>query len=121
MIKGDAKNCSIITVSSTTCVSTFHTLSAYACSKAGIECFTRCVADEMAKYGIRCNCMRPGLFDTPMLSAISKEEYEMVVGRTPLGRVGLPEDIAQLALFLALPKSSFITGISIPICGGLVM
>ena len=121
MIKDDIKNVAIVNVSSINAISTFHTQSAYGSAKAGIECFTRCLAEEMAKHGIRCNCIRPGLTDTPMVSEISREEYMKVVDRIPLGRAGLPNEIAELALFLASPRSSYITGTSIPISGGLTM
>ena len=121
MIKDGIKDGTIVNVSSINTICTFHTQSAYATAKAGIECFTRCVAEEMAKNGIRCNCIRPGLTDTPMISEITKEEYQAIVDRIPLGRAAFPDEIAELAFFLSSKKSSYITGVSIPISGGFTM
>ena len=121
MIKGGIKEGAVVNVSSITCVSTGHSLSLYATAKAGIECFTRCLAEEMAKNGIRVNCMRPGFIDTPMTSGVSTENVKGALKLIPLRRPGQPEEIAELALFLSTSRSSYMTGTCIPISGGYTM
>jgi len=94
----------------------------YAAAKAGIMAFTRAVATEVGRYGVRANAIAPGLIYNEFLERIyPKEFFEAFVARTPLGRAGEPADVADLALFLASDMSRYITGEVICISGGSVM
>jgi len=98
-------------------------LTAYCSSKHGVIGFTKALAMEVAASGIRVNAICPGAIDTPMLRMGLKELPDMirkpVIKRTPLKRIGLPDDIARAALFLASPQSDFITGTTLVVDGGL--
>ena len=92
----------------------------YAASKAGIIAFTKSIAQELGSRNIRCNAIAPGFVETDMTSYLSQGEVaNQYLQKIPLGRFGKAEDIAQLALFLASDSSSYITGQTISICGGL--
>jgi NAD(P)-dependent dehydrogenase (short-subunit alcohol dehydrogenase family) len=94
---------------------------AYTASKSAIEGMTRAMAVELAKYGIRVNCIAPGFIKTNMSSlALDKdpERKKKVLSRTPLGRLGKPEDVANAALFLVSDSASYITGVILPVDGG---
>lgn len=94
---------------------------AYTASKAAIEGMTRAMAVELAKYRIRVNCIAPGFIKTNMSSlALDKdpERKAKVLSRTPLGRLGKPEEVAEAAYFLVSPSASYITGVVLPVDGG---
>lgn len=92
----------------------------YCAAKAAVMGYTRAVAAEVGKYGVRVNAIAPGLIYNEFLRRIYPEEmFRSVEKRTPLGRVGKPEDIANLALFLVSDESSFITGEVMCCSGGL--
>lgn len=99
-------------------------LASYAASKAGVIQLTKVTAREVGKYGINVNCICPGLIVTPLTFAAfqTEEEARRSIGQrkklTVLGRTGTPEEVANLALFLACDDSSFIAGQAIPIDGG---
>jgi len=91
----------------------------YTASKAGQIGMVRSLAKEFGKYNININAVGPRSIDTPMLSGrYSDERKNEVIGETPLGRLGTPEDVANLVLFLASDEGSFITGQFILIDGG---
>jgi len=93
----------------------------YSATKGGVLSMSRVAAVEFAAKNIRVNCVKPGVIDTPMLSAVksSQEAIERVERETPLGRIGKPEDIAPLVVFLASDEASFITGAEMSIDGGI--
>jgi NAD(P)-dependent dehydrogenase (short-subunit alcohol dehydrogenase family) len=94
---------------------------AYTASKSAIEGMTRAMAVELAHFGIRVNCISPGFIKTNMSTlALEKdpERKKKVLLRTPLGRLGKPEEVADAALFLVSNTSSFITGVVMPVDGG---
>lgn len=94
----------------------------YCAAKAGVMGFTRAVAAEVAKYGIRVNAIAPGLIYNPFLERIySKEFLDSFARRVPLGRVGEPADVANLALFLASEQASYLTGEVFTVSGGFYM
>ncbi len=94
----------------------------YAAAKAGIMGFTRAVAAEAGKHGVRVNAIAPGLIYNEFLERIYPQEFfERFVKRVPLGRAGEPSDVADLALFLASDLSRYITGEVICISGGAFM
>ncbi len=82
----------------------------YAASKAGVIGLTKSVAKEVASRGITCNAIAPGFIKTDMTDALPDSVKEEAVGQIPLGRFGEPEDIAQMAVFLASDKAGYITG-----------
>ena len=81
---------------------------AYSAAKAGVIGFTKALAKEVGPSGIQVNCIAPGVIDTAMNARLSAEDLAALRDETPLGRLGTPEDVANLALFLAADK--FITG-----------
>jgi NAD(P)-dependent dehydrogenase (short-subunit alcohol dehydrogenase family) len=94
---------------------------AYTASKSAIDGMTRAMAVELASYGIRVNCIAPGFIKTNMSSvALDKdpERKKRVLSRTPLGRLGKPEEVANAAYFLVSDEASFITGVVLPVDGG---
>lgn len=96
----------------------------YGSSKAAMETFTKVLALELYTQGIRANCLSPAVVRTPMFdhaeTQMSKEEMDKHVARYPLG-AGLPEDVANAAIFLLSPASRWITGISLLLDGGLLL
>ena len=94
---------------------------AYACSKAGIIGLTRSLALEVAPSGIRVNCVAPGCIETDMVRVLGPEARDMLIGETPLGRLGTPEDIAHAVAFLASEKASFLTGQVLGADGGFIV
>jgi NAD(P)-dependent dehydrogenase (short-subunit alcohol dehydrogenase family) len=94
---------------------------AYTASKSAIEGMTRAMAVELSPHGIRVNCIAPGFIKTNMSSlALDKdpERKKKVLSRTPLGRLGKPEEVADAAFFLVSESASFITGAVLPVDGG---
>lgn len=96
------------------------TAPAYASSKGGVVQLSKSLAVAWGREGIRVNAVAPGWTDTPMTRGMSAdvERNARVLGRTPMGRWGQPEEIAQGIVFLCSPAASFITGALLPIDGG---
>ena len=92
----------------------------YAASKAGIIGLTKSVSRELAKRNIRVNAIAPGFIRTRMTEQVSPEIQKQILDRVPLGRYGEPEEVAQVAVFLASEASRYITGQVIVVDGGLV-
>ena len=91
----------------------------YAASKAGVIGVTKSAAKELASRGITVNAIAPGYIDTDMTSVLSDSVKETVLSAIPLGRMGAVEDIAEMAVFLASDKASYITGQVISVDGGM--
>jgi 3-oxoacyl-[acyl-carrier protein] reductase len=91
---------------------------AYAASKAGVIGFTKAVAQEFGPRGVTANAILPGLIATPLVRSMPEHLRDRLVARTPVARLGEPDDIAALAVFLATPAASFITATAIPCDGG---
>jgi len=114
----------IVCISSVAGLRSFPGVLAYSVSKAGLDQFTRCVALELAPKGVRINAVNPGVVVTQLHRAggMSEEQYQAFLERSktthPLGRVGTPEEIAELVLFLASEKASWITGATYNVDGG---
>ena len=117
---------SIVNTASVQALATTGQIAPYAAAKGGILAMTRDMARDLGKYDIRVNAICPGCIQTPMLdrSFTSNEDrdayMERLVASLPLGRVGLPEDIANVALFLASPLSAYVTGTAINVDGGMM-
>ena len=109
---------SIVNTSSMAALVAFPTLPAYSASKGGVSCLTRLTAAEYASQGIRVNAILPGAIDTGMTRAMPKDYLDGAVAGTLMGRIGQPEEIANLALFLASDEASFITGTETQVDGG---
>lgn len=112
---------SIVLVSSCSAALGYPGLSAYAASKGGIEAFVRSAACELAADGIRVNAVAPGTVRTPMTRGLwedpdKKIAHEMTI---PFGRLAEPEDVAKVVLFLASDLAAFVTGVVLPVDGGL--
>ncbi len=93
----------------------------YAAAKAGLIGLTKTLAKELGKKGIRVNAIAPGFIITPMTSGIPEKILEMMKEKTPLKRLGKPEDVANTLLFLASDEASFINGAVISVDGGLLI
>ena len=92
--------------------------SAYAAAKAGLLGFTRSIAGELAPFNIAVNAIAPGMINTPFSASMPMERRETVIKHCPLGRIGEPEDLVGLVLFLASDRSSYITAQTIMVDGG---
>ncbi len=98
------------------------TESHYCAAKAGIVAFTKSLANEVSRQGIRVNAIAPGLIYNEFLARIyPNEELDKISDQTPLGRVGEPDDIAKTILYLVSDQSSFVVGETICVSGGLYM
>jgi 3-oxoacyl-[acyl-carrier protein] reductase len=91
---------------------------AYVSSKGGVIGLCRSLARNMGSHGIRVNAINPGVVDTPMTATWSPELKAETIRRTPLGRIAQPDDIADVAIFLASEAARFITGEVIEVNGG---
>jgi 3-oxoacyl-[acyl-carrier protein] reductase len=93
----------------------------YTAAKGAVIAFTKGVAQEVAPSGIRVNCIAPGWIDTPILNSMPAKWRPGMVQHTPLGRIGQPEEIAAVALFLASDESSFVVGQAVSPNGGMYL
>jgi NAD(P)-dependent dehydrogenase (short-subunit alcohol dehydrogenase family) len=114
----------IVNVSSVTGLRAFPGVLAYCVSKAGLDQLTRCAALELAAQGVRVNAVNPGVVVTEIhkRGGMTEEQYDAFLAHSktthPLGRVGQPQEIAELILFLASDRASWITGATYSIDGG---
>jgi len=109
---------SIVNIGSIVTRKTFRGQSVYAAAKGGLLAFTRALAAEYGRKGIRVNCIQPGPVKSDMLDAALTLAGEDILRQIPVGRYGTPEDIARLAVFLLSEQSSYITGAALNIDGG---
>ena len=93
----------------------------YSASKAGLGGFTRALAKEVAARNITVNCIAPGFIETDMTDHFLDKDLENILNQIPANKMGNPQHIADLALFLASPKGNYITGQTISVDGGLFM
>jgi NAD(P)-dependent dehydrogenase (short-subunit alcohol dehydrogenase family) len=94
----------------------------YSGSKGAVKMMTQSMAVDLAKDGIRVNAIAPGVIETPMTAATRDDpaRLQAFMARTPLGRMGQPDEIAQPAVFLASDMASYITGVTVPVDGGML-
>ena len=94
---------------------------AYDARKAGVTGSTKSTAEAFAEHNIRVNAIAPGLIETEILDGVDQSVLDRIVESTPLGRIGTPDDVAELARFLLSDESRFMTGQTIVVSGGRVM
>lgn len=109
---------SVLVVSSVVATRGSPGLAVYAATKAGLEGFARSLARELGGRGIRVNAVAPGFLETDLSAPLSQQARARIVRRTPLGRLGLPDDVVGAIDFLTGPGAAFITGQVVTIDGG---
>lgn len=112
---------SIVNISSMAALYGIPQVVAYSSSKTAIEGMTRAMAVELAQYNIRTNCIAPGFIKTKMTAkALDSDPVrkEKVFSRTPMAKMGLPEDIAEAIFFMCSNEAKFVTGTVLPVDGG---
>ena len=112
---------SIINISSIVGLTGNAGQSNYAASKAGMIGFTKSVAKELGSRNVRCNAFAPGFIETEMTDALDATVKQQWIDTIPLKRGGTTDDVANCCLFLASDMSTYITGQTINVCGGMVM
>jgi 3-oxoacyl-[acyl-carrier protein] reductase len=113
---------SIITMSSAAARQAARSNAAYAAAKAGVIAFTRHLANETARDGVRINCLAPSAIENDRIRATTTDQQRRQLAASfPLRRIGQPSDVAAATLFLASDASSWITGITLDIAGGKIM
>ncbi len=91
----------------------------YSAAKAGIIGLTKSLAKELGARGVRVNAIAPGYIDTPMTQALGEDVRKAIVDATPMRQIGTPRDVADAVVFLASDKARFLTGVVLPVDGGL--
>ncbi|HBU78480.1 MAG TPA: 3-oxoacyl-ACP reductase [Muricauda sp.] len=112
---------SIVNISSMAAQYGMPKVVAYSASKTAIEGMTRAMAVDLAQYNIRTNCIAPGFIKTKMTAKALDSDpprKEKVFSRTPMGKMGLPEDIADAVFFMCSKEAKFVTGTVLPVDGG---
>lgn len=113
------KSGSIINMSSVVGVNGNAGQANYSASKAGMIGFTKSIAKELGSRNIRCNAIAPGFIETEMTHKLADEVRQQWISTIPLRRSGKPEDVADVAVFLASSLSAYVTGQVISVCGGM--
>jgi NAD(P)-dependent dehydrogenase (short-subunit alcohol dehydrogenase family) len=119
-VKAGRKPGAIVNMSSTSALVAIANQVAYAVSKGGVAQLTRVMAVGLAPHGIRVNAIGPGSIMTDILKSVAndKEAMRRILSRTPLGRIGQPEEVAAVAAFLASDDASYMTGETVFVDGG---
>ncbi len=119
-VKAGKKPGAIVNMSSTNALVAIPNHAPYAVSKGGVAQLTRVMALALAPYGIRVNAIGPGSIMTEILKSVAtdREAKRRILSRTPLGRIGEPEEIASVAAFLASDDASYMTGETVYVDGG---
>ncbi|MFD1192265.1 SDR family NAD(P)-dependent oxidoreductase [Phenylobacterium conjunctum] len=116
-----SKAARIVNIASTEALGATNRDSPYAAAKAGVTGLTRALAVELGREGITVNCICPGPIHTGMTSNVpDADKQTFAKRRTAMGRYGAPEEVAHMTVSLCLPAASYITGVTIPVDGGLM-
>ncbi len=113
------RNGSIISMSSVVGLNGNAGQANYAASKAGLVALTKSTAKELGSRGIRANCIAPGFIDTDMTASVSESMHKEYIHMIPMRRMGTPEDVAGVALFLASDLSGYVSGEVLQVNGGM--
>jgi 3-oxoacyl-[acyl-carrier protein] reductase len=113
------KGGTIINISSIIGLRGYSGLSAYAATKAGMDAITRSLARELGGRKIRVNSVAPGYLETEMTYSFADSQRQQIIRRTPLGRLGVPQDVVGPVLFLLSDEAAFITGQVLVVDGGI--
>ena len=108
----------IVSMGSIAALQGFYGQANYAAAKAGVQALMRVVSREGARRGIRANAIAPGVIDTTMAATIPEKVRAEMLKNIPLGRLGTPEEVAYVALFLCSPLASYVSGQTIEVNGG---
>ena len=112
---------SIVNISSVVGLRGYRGMAVYAATKGGIDAMTRALARELGSWGIRVNSIAPGYLRTVMSETLKDSQLDKILRRTPLGRLGVPEDVVGPVKFLLSDDSSFMTGQLLVIDGGITV
>lgn len=93
----------------------------YAAAKAGVAGMTRALARELGSRNITVNCVAPGFIDTDMTAGLQEDQQKAMLSQIPLGRLGMPSDIAHAVVYLASPQAEYVTGQELHVNGGMLM
>jgi 3-oxoacyl-[acyl-carrier protein] reductase len=93
----------------------------YAASKAGLIGLAKAIAQEVASRGVTANCIAPGFIGSPMTDALTEAQKEAILARIPAGRLGLAEEVAAAAVYLASAEAGYVTGQTLHVNGGMAM
>jgi 3-oxoacyl-[acyl-carrier protein] reductase len=93
----------------------------YAAAKAGVAGMTRSLARELGSRGVTVNCVAPGFIETDMTASLPESQTAALKAQIPLGRLGVPADIAHAVAFLASPQAGYVTGTELHVNGGMYM
>lgn len=111
----------IVNVSSVVGVRGFKGVAAYSATKAALDGFTRSLSKELGPVGIRVNSVAPGFMETDMTSELTDQQKARIIRQTPLSRLGVVDDVSSVVKFLLSEQSSFVTGQTIVVDGGLTV
>jgi len=112
---------SIVNIASAAAISGQPVFTHYSAAKAGILGLTRAIAVEGGPHGVRVNAIAPGAVDTPMGAKLNRSFVQALIAQAPIGRLGTPDELAATALYLASDASSYVTGQTLGVNGGVVM
>lgn len=120
MVKHSQNGASIINITSILADAAGENMAAYIASKGGVKSLTKAMAIELARYGIRVNAIAPNVILTDMTYELYQNDDHRAywLSKTPLGRIGVPEDVVGAVIFLASEEASYITGSTIYVDGG---
>jgi NAD(P)-dependent dehydrogenase (short-subunit alcohol dehydrogenase family) len=121
MVDSKLKSGSIVNISSIVGKAGNYGQANYAASKSGVIGLTKTAARELAQYNIRCNAVLPGYIRTDLTKLVKPKLVEAVRSQIPMKRFGEPQEIAQACLYLASDMSTYVTGATLEVTGGLLM